>query len=65
MCNTKNKSFIIPPTSNQILCEYPKEIYIIDFTELPKEYITDDNKHIYLLSIIDHFSKYAYNNYNI
>ncbi len=49
MCNTKNLSLIKPPESNQILCDYPKELYVIDITELPKEYLVDNQDHLYVL----------------
>ena len=38
----------------------PKELYVIDLTEVPKEF-KEDNEKIYIISIIDHFSKFAKN----
>ena len=38
----------------------PKELYVIDLTEIPKEF-KEDNEKIYIISIIDHFSKFAKN----
>ena len=32
----KNKSNMIPPISNQIMCSKSKELYLIDITELSK-----------------------------
>ena len=61
VCQTKNKSLIIPPTSNQILCKYPRELYVSDLTEVPEMYLGINNNKTYLLSIIDHFSKLAAN----
>ena len=49
-----------PPT-NQILCDKPKELYLIDITEIPTEILNDDKDKLYLLSIIEHFSKFACN----
>lgn len=51
----QKKKLLITPESSQILCDYQKELYVIDITELLKEYISNDNKHIYLLSIIDNY----------
>ena len=36
-------------------------VYVIDTTELPHEFNDKKNNKIYLLSLIDHFSKYAEN----
>ena len=57
----KNKSNILPPPTNQILCDKPRELYVIDITEVPIELYNNINEKIYLLSILDHFSKFAYN----
>jgi hypothetical protein len=51
----------LPPPTNQILCDKPKELYLIDITEIPTEFLNDDKDKLYLLSIIDHFSKFACN----
>ena len=59
LCVMKNKSKFIPPPSNQIICNKPRELYLIDITELPKQFNNINNNKIYLLTIIDHFSKYA------
>ena len=60
----KNKSYFQPPPYNQILCRKPKELYIIDITEVPYEFNNSNFDKIYSLSIIDNFAKYAYN-YNL
>ena len=62
ICKMKNRANFIPPPTNQILCNYPKELYVMDLTSLPSPLINneDDDKY-YLLSIIDHFSKFAKN----
>ena len=51
----------MPPPCNQILCKKPKEFYVIDITDLPHEYSNNKKEKTYLLSIIDHFSKFAEN----
>ena len=61
LCTSKNKSTILLPSINQIICEYPRELYVIDITTIPNEYTENEESQLYLLSIIDHFSKYAYN----
>ena len=59
MCE-ENKSLFMPPPSHQILCAKPKELYLIDLTELPHQLSNNDNQSkLYLVTIIDHFSKYA------
>lgn len=55
----KNRANFIPPPTNQI-CNYPKELYVIDLTTLPYALINNENDNFYLLSII-HFSKFASN----
>ena len=62
ICNMKNKGLFIPQPTNQILCESPKELYVIDLIAIPIELLNNNTEPIYLLSIIDHFSKFA-NNY--
>ena len=57
ICQSKNKSLIIPPPSNQIIYNYPKELYVFDLSELPVIYLGVIKNKVYLLSIIDHFSK--------
>lgn len=59
LCSVKNKSNFIPPLSNQIICSKPRELYLIDITELPKQFNNIHNNKIYLITMIDHFSKYA------
>lgn len=61
ICVTRNKTSFLPPPTNQILCSKPKELYVIDITELPHEFNDKKNNKIYLLSLIAHFSKYAEN----
>ena len=43
----------------QLIFTYVYERYIADLTELPNE-LTNNRKYLYLLNIIDHFSKYAF-----
>ena len=57
----KNKSNILPPPTNQILYDKSRELYVIYITEVPIELNNNINEKIYLLSILDHFSKFAYN----
>ena len=57
----KNKNTFIPPPSNQIICSHPRELYLIDITKLPNQIINNNESKIYLLSLIDHFSKFAGN----
>ena len=60
ICNMKNKCTFMPPTSHQILCSNPKELYLIDLTELPVQFSNNNNNSkLYLVILIDHFSKYA------
>ena len=61
ICVCKNKNNFFPPPCNQILCDNPKELYVIDITDIPHELTNNYNEKLYLLSIIDHFSKFAYN----
>ena len=61
ICISKNKNIFLPPPCNQILCKKPKELYVIDITDLPHEYSNNKKEKTYLLSIIDHFSKFAEN----
>ena len=58
LCNTKNKNSILPPPSNQIICEYPKELYVIDITTMPKELNENEEDQLYMLSIIDHLANF-------
>ena len=49
----------VPPPSNQIICKYLRELYVCDIAEIPKDMITNSNsKEKYLLSTVDHFSKF-------
>ena len=57
-CAEKNKTKYKREPAKQIITFYPKQRYIMDLTELPKELKTNNN-FIYLLDIIDHFSKYG------
>ena len=43
--------------SRQIITHYSKERYVVDITEMPDEF-NNDNKCIYLLNLIEHFSKF-------
>ena len=61
ICTMKNRTDFVPPPSNQILCNRPKELYLIDLTELPSSLLKKYTKKIYILSLLDHFSKYAGN----
>lgn len=49
LCQTKNKTTFPPP--------HPKELYVIDLAELPNILKKKLNKKLYLLSIVEHFSK--------
>ena len=42
ICVAKNRTNILPPPTNLILCDKPKELYLIDITELPTEFLNDD-----------------------
>ena len=55
----KNKSNFLPPPSNQIICSKPRELYLIDITELPKQFNNIHNNKIYLLNQIL-FKKYIF-----
>ena len=57
----KNGANFIPPPTNKILCNYPRELYIIELTTLPSALLNNEDNNYYLLSIIDHFSKLASN----
>ena len=57
----KNKSSFLPPPNNQIICSHPKELFLIDITELPNQILNNNESKIYLLSLIDYFSKFANN----
>ena len=57
-CVEKNKTKYKREPAKQIITFYPKQRYIMDLTELPKELKTNNN-YIYLLDIIDHFFKYG------
>ena len=57
-CSGKNKTKIKREPSKQIITYYPRQRYIMDITELPIE-LKLSSKYIYLLNIIDHFSKYG------
>lgn len=61
LCNTKNSTIFMPPNSNKIICIKPRELYVFDITQLSHEYLNDESHKIFLLSGIDHFSKYGYN----
>ena len=61
ICLSKNKNNFIPPPCNQILCDKPKELYVMDITDIPHNLTNNHNEKLYLLSIIDHFSKNAEN----
>ena len=58
---TKNKTNILPPPSNQILCSKPKELHLIDITYILLEFLPDNKDKLYILSILDHFSKFGAN----
>ena len=38
-CTTKNRTNILPPPSNQILCSKPKELYLVDITYISHEFL--------------------------
>ena len=56
-CIQKNKATFKREPSGIILTKYPKQRYVMDITELPKEF-NKKNK-LYLFNIIDHFSKFG------
>ncbi len=60
-CTSKNKINILLPPSNQILCSKPKELYLIDITYIPLKFLPDNKDKLYILSILDHFSKFGVN----
>ena len=51
----------MPLPTNQILCSKPKELYLLDITDVPYEIKNNKDNKLYLLSIIDHFTKFAQN----
>ena len=52
----KNRAYLIPLPTNQILCNYPNELYVMDLTTLPSPLINNKNDDsYYLLSIIEPF----------
>ena len=55
----KNRTKFMPPPTNQIICSKPKEVYHIELTLVPKEFVDDNDKRYYIIAILDHFSKYA------
>ena len=61
LCQTKNKYNKLPPPSNHILCDFPKELYVKNITEVPYIYKTHQEEKLYNLSIIDHCSKFSQN----
>ena len=54
-------NIFLPPPCNQILCNKPRELYVIDITEVPHELYNNEEKKFYLLSIFEHFTKFASN----
>ena len=54
----KGKTFKREPPK-QIITYYPKQRYIMDLTEIPKDLKINNNENLYLFNIIDHFSKYG------
>ena len=61
-CTTCNKKRGIPFKSDQpkqIITYYPKQRYIMDLTELPKDLLKEKEEKFYLFNIIDHFSKFG------
>ena len=58
---SKNKFKFLPPQTNQILYERTKDLYVIVITLIPRELTNNNDNCVYLLSIIDHFSKFASN----
>ena len=48
MYNEKKSSFL-PPPLNQILCSKPKELYLIDLTELPENFLITIKQENYIL----------------
>jgi hypothetical protein len=57
----KNKTNFLPLPCNQIICQRPKELYVIDITYLHKELTNNKIDSLYLLSVIEHFTKFEKN----
>ena len=51
ICTNKNKGTLLPPPCNLIICQKPRESYLIDITEVPHELNDNAKTKIYLLSI--------------
>ena len=58
-CNEKRGISFKREPAKQIITYYPKQRYIMDITELPKDFCNSKNDFLYLLNIIDHFSKFG------
>ena len=58
-CQTKNKSNFLPPPPNNIIFSEQKELYLLDITYIPHEMLNDNKNQLYILSILDHFSKFG------
>ena len=59
-CNQNRKNIFRKPAIIQILPKGPRDVYQLDLTDIPNKLQTDQNAK-YLLSVIDTFSKFAYN----
>ena len=59
ICITNKCIVFKKPANNPIISNSPLEKIQLDITYLPKELIPNDSKAKYLLTIIDHFSKYG------
>ena len=58
-CAQKHKKYFKREPCMQMIFTHVYERYIADLTKLPNE-LTNNRKYLYLLNIIDHFSKYAF-----
>ena len=58
ICNQNKKIIIVKPNIVHIIPKRPKYEYQINLTEVPEKLSKSENK-IYILSIIDIFSKYG------
>ena len=57
LCNADKKKYKINPQLKIIKDEGPKYRYVMDLWSLPEE-LNENTEYIYILDIIDHFSKY-------
>ena len=58
LCKMKGNIKLKNEPTKQILCNYPRQRYVGDLTDLPYQF-RKNNKFKYIFTIIDHFSKMA------